>query len=93
MRLVNAFRFLLESFYRAKESQDSFFTKWLGVEEEYQGKGLGRYLLQRTLNEMYKVGYRNAFISTNVINYRAQLFYSNFGYKVTDTAYALVKRG
>lgn len=78
-------------FYHAKEAQDSFFTKWLGVEKEYQGKGIGRYLLQRTLFEMRKIGYKNAFISTDIINYRAQLFYSNFGYRVTDTAYALVK--
>lgn len=78
-------------FYNAKEAQDSFFTKWLGVEKEYQGKGIGRYLLQRTLFEMRKIGYKNAFISTNIINYRAQLFYSNFGYRVTDTAYALAK--
>ncbi len=79
-------------FYNAESAQDSFFTKWLGVENEYQGKGLGRYLLQRTLYEMHKAGYKNAVISTNIINYRAQLFYSNFGYKVTDTAYALVKK-
>ncbi len=82
----------LGEFYRAKEAQYSFFTEWLGIEEKYQGKGLGRYLLQKTLCEMRKAGYENAIISTNIINYRAQLFYSNFGYKVTDTGYALVKR-
>jgi N-acetylglutamate synthase-like GNAT family acetyltransferase len=78
-------------FYRASEAQDWFFTKWLGIEEEDQGKGLGRYLLQRTLWEMRKIGYRNAVISTNITNYRAQLFYTNFGYQVVDTAYGLVK--
>jgi ribosomal protein S18 acetylase RimI-like enzyme len=80
-------------FLRANEVQDWFFTKWLGIEEEDQGKGLGRYLLQRTLWEMRKIGYRNAVISTNVKNYRAQLFYTNFGYQVVDTGYGLIKRG
>jgi len=78
-------------FCRANEVQDWFFTKWLGIEDEEQGKGLGRYLLKRTLWEMRKIGYRNAVISTNVKNYRAQLFYTNFGYQIVDTAYGLVK--
>jgi len=78
-------------FYCASEAQDWFFTKWLGIEDEEQGKSLGRYLLQRTLWEMRKLGYKNAVISTNVKNHRAQLFYTNFGYHVTDTAYGLVK--
>mgnify|MGYP000353808520 CR=1 FL=1 len=82
----------LGEFYRAKEAQTSFFTKWLGVEEKDQGKGLGRYLLQRTLWEMRNLGYKNAIISTNITNYRAQLFYTNFGYKLVDTAYGLAKR-
>lgn len=82
----------LGEFYRAKEAQDSFFTKWLGVNEEFQGKGLGKYLLQRMFWEMRKIGYKNAIISTNVKNYRAQLLYTNFGYKITDTSYALGKK-
>ena len=32
---------------QAKEAQNSFFVHWLGVKEEEQGKGWGRYLLQR----------------------------------------------
>lgn len=82
----------LGEFYRAKEAQNSFFTKWLGVDEKAQGRGLGKYLLQRTFWEMQKIGYKNAIISTNIKNYRAQLFYTNFGYKVTDTSYGLVKK-
>jgi len=77
---------------QASEAQDSFFTEWLGIEEEEQGKGWGRYLLQRTLWEMRKIGYQNAFISTDWENYRALLFYTNYGYRVTDTVYGLVKK-
>ncbi len=79
-------------FYDNDDAQDWFFTQWLGIEQEEQGKKLGKYLLHRTFWEMKKIGYNNAIISTNIKNYRAQLFYTNFGYKVVDTGYCLVKR-
>lgn len=61
-----------------------FFTHWLGVEDEYQGRGLGRHLLQRALNDAHELGYRNAVISTSWDNHRAFLFYANYGYHVVD---------
>lgn len=69
------------------DAQDWHHTVWLGIEEEFQGQGLGRYLLNHTLQEMHNVGYRHAAISTNWENYRALLFYSNCGYKVVDWTY------
>ncbi len=72
-------------------AQDWLHTVWLGIEEDYQGQGLGRYLLQYTLQEMNKVGYRHAAISTNWENYLARLFYSNCGYRVTDWTYEFDK--
>ena len=63
------------------------FTKWLGVQDEAQGLGLGRYLLQRALRELRLAGYRHAAISTARDNYRAALFYSNLGYQVVDWTY------
>ena len=72
---------------RNDEAQDWVFVKWLGVEEEYQGKGWGRFLLQKALFEAKKLAYRNTAISTNIVNHRAQLFYTNYGYKVVDIAY------
>jgi GNAT superfamily N-acetyltransferase len=74
-------------FSESETVQDWTFTEWLGVKDEYQGKGLGRYLLTVTLNEMYEKGYRNASISTDWRNYRAFLFYSNLGYRVVDWTY------
>ena len=73
----------------ADQAQDWLFTTWIGVSEEMQGKGLGRHLLQRALQEMHSVGYRHAAISTNWRNFRAFLFYSNYGYRVVDWTYAL----
>ena len=73
------------------DAQDWLHTVWLGIEGEFQGQGLGRYLLQYALREMHKVGYRHAAISTNWENYRAFLFYSNYGYQVVDWTYGYEK--
>ena len=48
----------------ADEAQDWLFTTWLGVSDEMQGRGWGRYLLQRALKEMHGIGCRHASIST-----------------------------
>ncbi|RKU35196.1 hypothetical protein C6496_18075 [Candidatus Poribacteria bacterium] len=73
------------------DAQDWFHTVWLGVEDNFQGQGLGRYLLQYALQEMKKVGYRHAAISTAWDNHRAFLFYSNCGYRTVDWTYEFVK--
>ncbi len=71
--------------------QDWVYTDWLGVEDNYQGQGLGKYLLQYSLQEMHKVGYKHASLSTDWNNNLALLFYSNCGYKVVDWTYAFEK--
>ena len=73
------------------DAQDWLHTVWLGIEDEFQGQGLGRYLLQYALQEMHKVGYRHAAISTAWDNHRAFLFYSNCGYRTVDWTYGFVK--
>ncbi len=72
-------------------AQDWLHTVWLGIEDGFQGQGLGRYLLQYALQEMHKVGYRHAAISTAWDNHRAFLFYSNCGYRTVDWTYEFVK--
>ncbi len=73
------------------DAQDWLHTVWLGIEEEFQGQGLGRYLLQYALQEMKKIGYRHAAISTSWTNHRAFLFYSNCGYQTVDWTYGFVR--
>ena len=73
------------------DAQDWLHTIGLDIEDPYQGQGIGRYLLQYSLQEMRKIGYRHATISTDWENYRAFLFYSNCGYRVADWTYELVK--
>ena len=73
------------------DAQDWFHTVYLEIEGEFQGQGLGRYLLQYALQEMKKIGYRHATISTGWDDYRALLFYSNCGYRVVDWTYGYEK--
>jgi GNAT superfamily N-acetyltransferase len=56
----------------------------LDVIEPLQGRGIGKYLLARGMEEMRKQGCRHSLISTGSSNYRAQLFYSNFGFAFCD---------
>ncbi|MDE0635410.1 MAG: GNAT family N-acetyltransferase [Candidatus Poribacteria bacterium] len=74
------------------DAQDWVYTEWLSVEEDFQGQGLGKYLLQYSLQEMHKVGYRHASLNTECYEYLPILFYSNCGYKVVDWTYDFVKK-
>ena len=73
------------------DAQNWLHTVWLGIEDDFQGQGLGRHLLQYALQEMHKAGYRHAAISTAWDNHRAFLFYSNCGYRTVDWTYEFVK--
>lgn len=73
------------------DAQNWLHTVWLGIEDDFQGQGLGRYLLQYALQEMKKIGYQHAAISTAWDNHRAFLFYSNCGYRTVDWTYEFVK--
>ncbi len=73
------------------DAQDWVYTEWLSVEDRFQEKGLGKYLLFYSLQEMYKVGYQHASLSTESYSYLPILFYSNCGYRVVDWTYDYVK--
>lgn len=100
---IKAFVHTVLSLKAENEEEDVGFIRFLGyergernagqaaLEKAFQGQGLGRYLLNYTLQEMHNVGYRHAAISTNWENYRALLFYSNCGYKVVDWTYEYEK--
>lgn len=72
--------------------QDRLFVKWLGVEREYQGNGLGKHTLLFALAKAKENGYRHASISTAVSNHRAFVFYSNVGFHVTDMTYGWARK-
>ena len=69
------------------EAQEWVEVSGLGVTEDLQARGWGRYLLLRALREAREAGYRHAAISTWWTNYRALLFYSNYGFRAVDRTY------
>jgi GNAT superfamily N-acetyltransferase len=56
---------------------------WLGVHEEFQGRGLGRLLLAHALRECYEAGQTFAFIAVilDCIDDAAKTFYQRFGFQ------------
>jgi GNAT superfamily N-acetyltransferase len=77
--------------YAWPEAANWCFCANLMVKDEVQGRGLGRFLLATGLAEMRKAGFRHAGISTDWDNYRAQLFYTNFGFRLRDRTFAFEK--
>ena len=75
----------------ADEAHDFAFCDWLGVEEEYQGRGLGRFLLAHAMYLARERGYRHGAISTAFDNDRAFLFYTNYGFRVVDWTYEFAR--
>jgi len=82
---------------RAPGAEDAFFVLVMYLQEELQGRHLGLHLLQRSLQELHAVGYRDAIISTGVVEAgvmdspRAYLFYTNHGFRVYDWTYGFRK--
>ena len=66
---------------------DRLFVNRLRVEDAFQGKGYGRFILRESLREGRRLGYRHAAISTALRNHRAFAFYTNYGFRVSDWTY------
>ena len=61
--------------------QDTCCTMGMGVNEAERGRGLGRYLMERTLYEMQGHGCRHALLDVDSQNYRALTLYASMGYR------------
>lgn len=66
------------------ELQDWFYIGWLGIEAPFRGKGLGKYLLLRSLVEMHALGYRHATLSCAKGNKVAFALYAGCGFRIFD---------
>jgi len=67
------------------------FCTSLHLDESLRGKGLGKYLLALGLREARQRGLRHTLVSTDWDNYRAYLFYTNFGYQFLDRTFSYRK--
>jgi GNAT superfamily N-acetyltransferase len=72
--------------------QEWLFVEWLGINEAFQGEGIGKHRLQRGLREGYDKGYRHAIISTATDNWRAYTLYSNWGFRTVDWTFDFKKK-
>ena len=75
----------------APQAQAYAFCNGLNVKEDFQGRGLGRFLLADALCRAQEIGYRHGAISTAHNNDRAFLFYANHGFSVVDWTYEFSK--
>jgi ribosomal protein S18 acetylase RimI-like enzyme len=81
----------LGEFSRARPAQDWIYTRWLGVAEEWRGRGLGRYLMRQALHTLHGEGYRHAAICALGENEPALALYTGLGYREVDRTYAYEK--
>ena len=51
---------------------------------DYMGKGLGKLLMECTVSELLKLGYKNIFLWVLEENTRARAFYERFGFRQMD---------
>jgi GNAT superfamily N-acetyltransferase len=78
---------------QSEEAQQWAFCTSLHVRREYQGSGVGKWLLMRALGRVKDLGYRHASISTAAENWRAQALYGNVGYHAVDWTYGWRRPG
>ena len=81
----------LGRYYRARAAHDTACIDWISVREEDRKKGLGRYLMQRAHWQLGALGYRTVALRTHHTNYRAQILYTNLGYRSRDLTYVFEK--
>ena len=82
----------LGHYYRASEAQHIFYVNDIYLEPHARGKGLGRYLLERSMFEMQRLGYKDGALCTDIDNYQAQLLYSSYGFRTIDTIHTVYRK-
>ncbi|HOS91899.1 MAG TPA: GNAT family N-acetyltransferase [Armatimonadota bacterium] len=76
--------FYEERFVRGRGKRMSY-TEWLGVNEAFRGRGLGRAMLRNAVCRAYDEGCRVVTLTTDGCNFHAQALYVSEGYAQTDT--------
>ena len=77
--------------YWGKVPRDVCFTRALEVKECERGRGIGRYILERSLFEMQRSGYCHATLSVDPSNFQALMLYVSMGYRVVYQMCHMVK--
>lgn len=61
--------------------QNMCYTTGMGVNKAEQGRGIGRYLMERSLFEMHRFGCRHAILDVDPSNFPALMLYASMGYR------------
>jgi ribosomal protein S18 acetylase RimI-like enzyme len=71
-------------FYQKVESSPFYVElKWLAIKKGFQGRGIGRVLVNETLLKVKQFGFRRAYLFTSNESYNdgAKLFYQKLGFE------------
>ena len=66
------------------ENENQLFIVIIGVKREYQGRGIGRILLTRVIEEGKKMGYSNLSLWVTTENIQARSLYQSMNFKVVS---------
>ena len=66
-----------------KARQNMCYTVGMGVNETERRRGLGRYLMERSLYEMQRLGCRHAILDVDPENSPALMLYTSMGYRTS----------
>ena len=61
--------------------QNMCYTTGMGVNKNERGRGIGRYLMERSLFEMQRSGCRHAILDVEPNNFPALMLYASMGYR------------
>jgi ribosomal protein S18 acetylase RimI-like enzyme len=67
------------------------YVSWLGVDPEYQRRGIGRALLTSMIERLMRLGMRQVLLTTGSQNWRAQPLYLSMGFRVVGTSISLTR--
>ena len=72
------------SYYNNDETQEHSFLTLLLISKDYQGKGLGKLLLQMSINDLIKKGFKNYSLEVLKSNDKAIKLYEAFGFEKNE---------
>jgi ribosomal protein S18 acetylase RimI-like enzyme len=75
---------------RDPEASRYGYVWWLGIQEEFHGRGYGRWLLLHVLSAMREQGLDRVRLTTAASNTRAQTLYFSVGFRVVDASAVLL---
>lgn len=82
---------IFTNFLKKKETKKILNLNLLAIKEEYQSKGLGKLLIEKTLKYLQKKGLKFSYVSCEAPNTRALKFYKRNNFKLLGKKIRLFK--